>query len=433
MILGSDEYSETPTGILVLSAPGGGDRLADFLVQVGFGASAAGRVPRGTGRGQRAPFTGNGWHTRRPLAPQAELISRLGPHRQEAAALLDDATKSAAGPWVWWHPFAAFLADFWADVAVGRITLVFAVSPPGPAIATWAKALEASNTEVEHLWSDLQRAALAASDHQQSMVVAISRLEEPKVLAGELAGIPPSPSALVGRTPRRRCRHGGGIPHSRTSHPRTVVPLHIPGALEQSGSGVTDEGLVEALQGFYDEDYYENHLGDLPYRREVDEWEAFFASVSNRIATTIGPRTVLDAGCAIGLLVEGLRANGMDARGFDIYHVRHQPSARGAGALPVGAFDHGRNRGSLRPHHLSRGGRTPPPRLADEGIANICRHADAVLFSSSPEDFDELTHINVRPMEQWARRFAEQGLYRDLSYDASYHRDPRCAPSARVS
>ncbi len=28
---------------------------------------------------------------------------------------------------------------------------------------------------------------LAASDHQQSMVVAISRLEEPKVLAGELA------------------------------------------------------------------------------------------------------------------------------------------------------------------------------------------------------------------------------------------------------
>ncbi len=132
--------------------------------------------------------------------------------------------------------------------------------------------------------------------------------------------------------------------------------------------------------------------------------------------TTIGPRTVLDAGCAIGLLVEGLRANGMDARGFDIsaYAISQAPAALAPYLSVRSITDEIEGHYDLITclevvEHL-------PPRLADEGIANICRHADAVLFSSSPEDFDELTHINVRPMEQWARRFAEQGFYRDLSY-----------------
>ena len=61
-----------------------------------------------------------------------------------------------------------------------------------------------------------------------------------------------------------------------------------------------------------------------------------------------------------------------------------------------------------------------PPHLADAAIANVCRHADAVLFSSSPEDFEELTHINVRPIEEWARRFFDEGFQRDFAYDASF-------------
>ncbi len=160
--------------------------------------------------------------------------------------------------------------------------------------------------------------------------------------------------------------------------------------------------------------------GDLPYRRGVEEWDRFFGSVSERIAATIGPRTALDAGCAIGLLVEGLRANGVDASGFDIspFAISQAPPALAPYVSVRSITDEIEGHFDLITclevvEHL-------PSRLADAAIANICRHSDAVLFSSSPEDFEEPTHINVRPTEEWARRFADQGFYRDFSYDASY-------------
>ncbi|MCI0475461.1 MAG: hypothetical protein L0Y55_04385, partial [Anaerolineales bacterium] len=42
-----------------------------------------------------------------------------------------------------------------------------------------------------------------------------------------------------------------------------------------------------------------------------------------------------------------------------------------------------------------------------------------ILFSSTPIDHKEATHINVRPPEDWAELFARQGFVRDLDFDAS--------------
>ena len=53
-------------------------------------------------------------------------------------------------------------------------------------------------------------------------------------------------------------------------------------------------------------------------------------------------------------------------------------------------------------------------------IANICAHADDVLFSSTPLDYKELTHVNVQPPEHWAEHFARHGFYRDVDFDASF-------------
>src|SRR4030095_2109935 len=61
-----------------------------------------------------------------------------------------------------------------------------------------------------------------------------------------------------------------------------------------------------------------------------------------------------------------------------------------------------------------------PPAEAKAALANICAHTDDVLFSSSPTDFGETTHLNVQPPEAWAEAFAREGLLRDLDYDASY-------------
>ena len=45
---------------------------------------------------------------------------------------------------------------------------------------------------------------------------------------------------------------------------------------------------------------------------------------------------------------------------------------------------------------------------------------DRILFSSSPNDFKESTHINVRPPIYWLRLFAAQGFAPDLGYDATF-------------
>jgi hypothetical protein len=57
---------------------------------------------------------------------------------------------------------------------------------------------------------------------------------------------------------------------------------------------------------------------------------------------------------------------------------------------------------------------------AEQAIANIAAHTDDVLFSSTPFDYREPTHVNVRMPEDWAEAFARQGLFRDVDFDASF-------------
>jgi hypothetical protein len=63
--------------------------------------------------------------------------------------------------------------------------------------------------------------------------------------------------------------------------------------------------------------------------------------------------------------------------------------------------------------HMSEGAAL----LAIKHIASV---TDTVLFSSTPSDFAEPTHVNVKPTLYWLLRFADHGFFPDLSYDASY-------------
>src|SRR5262249_20399089 len=59
----------------------------------------------------------------------------------------------------------------------------------------------------------------------------------------------------------------------------------------------------------------------------------------------------------------------------------------------------------------------------DEGrhaIAAICRSTRDVLFSSTPDDVTEPTHVNVRPRSWWIERFAEHGFHLDVEFDAGF-------------
>ncbi len=165
--------------------------------------------------------------------------------------------------------------------------------------------------------------------------------------------------------------------------------------------------------------YYFGHCCGRPYLRD-DHWLRFFGGIAERIVTDIQPRSALDAGCALGILVEALRDRGIEAEGIDLssyaianVHESVRPFCR-LGSIT----DEFPDRYDLIVcievlEHM-------PARDAEAAIANICRHTDDVLFSSSPSDHREPTHVNVQPPEYWAEQFARHRLYRDVDFDASF-------------
>ena len=57
--------------------------------------------------------------------------------------------------------------------------------------------------------------------------------------------------------------------------------------------------------------HYSAHGCGRPYQRD-DEWLAFFGDTAEKIVKRINPTTVLDAGCAMGFLVEGFSKRGIE-------------------------------------------------------------------------------------------------------------------------
>jgi SAM-dependent methyltransferase len=176
----------------------------------------------------------------------------------------------------------------------------------------------------------------------------------------------------------------------------------------------------------FDAHYYANCCGQ-PYRRS-HAWLTFFRSIAGRIVAEVLPPTpdgapparVLDAGCAIGLLVETLRERGVSAEGFDIsdYAIEqaHESVRPWVRIGSVTAELEGRYDLIVCIEVLEH----VPSAEADAAIANFCRHTDDILFSSSPSDYGEATHVNVRAPEAWAEAFARHGFLRDVEFDASF-------------
>jgi hypothetical protein len=165
--------------------------------------------------------------------------------------------------------------------------------------------------------------------------------------------------------------------------------------------------------------YYFTYGCGVPYRRDA-HWQGFFGAIADQIVAGIQPRRVLDAGCALGILVEALRTRGVDAYGIDVspYAIEHvyepmRPFCR-LGSIADEFPDRYDLIVSIEVvEHM-------PPGEGEQAIANFCRHADDVLFSSTPSDRRELTHVNVQPAEYWAEQFARHGFFRDVDFDASF-------------
>ena len=168
----------------------------------------------------------------------------------------------------------------------------------------------------------------------------------------------------------------------------------------------------------YDACYYQRY-GGRPYRRNT-EWLTFFADIADRIVADIRPSRVLDAGCALGLLVEALRTRGVDAFGIDfsVFAIDHVYEPVKPFCWQGSVTDPLREQYDLVVcfevlEHLTAAD-------AETAIANFCAHSDDILFSSSPFHFAEATHVNMQPPGYWAAQFARHECYRDIDFDASF-------------
>ncbi len=168
----------------------------------------------------------------------------------------------------------------------------------------------------------------------------------------------------------------------------------------------------------YDAFYFATSCG-APYERS-QHWLTFFGNIAEQIVRELHPASVLDAGCAMGFLVEALRDRGVEAFGIDVstYAIeRVREDIRAFCTVDSVTTPLTRQYDLIVCievlEHLT-------PAEAEQAIANFCAHTDRVLFSSTPLDHKEATHINVHPPEDWAELFAHNGFLRDVDFDASF-------------
>jgi O-antigen biosynthesis protein len=165
-----------------------------------------------------------------------------------------------------------------------------------------------------------------------------------------------------------------------------------------------------AASGPYGPDYYASHCGPIPYDRSQPHWGMFFGAVADELVRVFAPTRVFDAGCAHGFLVEALWDRGVETWGrdiseFAISQVRSdvgQYCSAGSLAEPIqGHYDLVVCIEVLE--HM-------PKAEAERAVANMAAVTDRIVFSSSPTDFAEPTHVNVNPPIYWLRLFAAHGF-----------------------
>lgn len=169
----------------------------------------------------------------------------------------------------------------------------------------------------------------------------------------------------------------------------------------------------------YGEAYYRCGCGPIPYEHS-EHWIRFFSGIAEQIISSLKPQRVLDAGCAMGFLVEafwdrGIGAQGIDISPYAISRVRRDimPYCRVASLTePIEERFDLITCIEVLEHMPAEAGRA--------AIRSLCQATDTILFSSSPRDVTEPTHFNVCPPITWLKLFADSGFWPDLQYDAGF-------------
>ena len=180
-----------------------------------------------------------------------------------------------------------------------------------------------------------------------------------------------------------------------------------------------DDDNKPIYENLYDSDYYENYTNEknIPYRDK--SWEIGFERIAEHIIEEFNPKTFLDVGCAFGYLVAALRDRGVEAYGIDISEfaisqVREdiKPYCKAWSALDGIPDDFPSKYDLLSTIEVAE------HLYPDDGeifIRNICKLSDRIIFSSSPDEEEEVTHFNVQPAEYWVMKFFDNDFFNDYT------------------
>ena len=184
------------------------------------------------------------------------------------------------------------------------------------------------------------------------------------------------------------------------------------------------------MSKLYNFEYYHYNCGPIPYEQS-ERWMEHFGKIADHIINELHPKTVLDAGCAMGYLVAALRDRGVEAYGIDISE-----------------YAISKVREDIKPFCVVGSLTEPLPKelpcsydlvitievlehlYEKEGlkaIENICKLSECIVFSSTPDDVTEPTHFNVQQREYWVKHFWKHGFAHNLYFDMTW-----CTPDAML-
>ena len=375
--------------------------------------------------------------TEPPRVSLSEMMRILQPCADEARQAFYAAHKDAIDaciPWVWADPRNSLLAPFWIDLLNADPLAVLVFNAPDELVPSpMGDAASDVETDITR-WDFFNRTALTVTNLVPTIVVSVQQLRDAPVTTYEALakfmghfGLSAITLDIATMEPPRSDSVGQSLQPATGSLPNHARVLHELltryEGLSAIGLSSTDEANKDIVLGFdtiYDERYYEAYTGGIPYVRDEPHWIAFFGDIAKKIHDRLSPKTVLDVGCAIGMLVEALRSQGIDADGIDVseWAIAQVPEPLRpycrVGSITEELADHYDLITCIEVlEHLPRS-------MAAAAVSNLCRHADQILFSSTPDCFDEPTHLNVESPSYWAQLFAAHGFTRDFDFDASF-------------
>lgn len=181
------------------------------------------------------------------------------------------------------------------------------------------------------------------------------------------------------------------------------------------------------MDEIYNQEYYQKYDIGKPEKTnyiESEQLRSFFHSFAQQLVEKYRPKTVLDAGCALGILVDELRKLGVEAYGIDGSEYAVSNAVEGIrqycavcriqDELPQNfpkQFDLITNIEVME--HLDESECTA-------AVKNLCSHTKRIIFSSTSTDFEDPTHTNVNKIDYWAEKFAENGFYNNIENRPEY-------------